>query len=521
MRGHVSAVRAGALIMAMIVTPQVCASTQTGTGDPVRENFEDWCGWDIERWVEFVDEVRTFNSFRLPTPGTGEEPWGVFWNSLQNPMAARPYCAYAGSQPYGAFVIEPHDPPQHTNRPGFGIESNNMYGVWSFWDSEFIVRVRRLDGVVASGPTLPYWFIYIFDYWGSDWLGIEQWRDGDGTERAWAGIYGSAGSDDQEFTPLPDSIDNWQWVRFKHVAETNTFSIATAPFCGDWITRVERTVDDLFLRRLSVQMYMQVEDTGDQTVTITQPGFFGPINPAFHTGGEPGRLCRSADTEVGEQVVDPFGVVCVGADTQVGVVNEIDGQGLVEDWCSFPSGWEFLVQENMDVVGECANFWRRLAFRPDQASGIEQANVRSLYEITMRDHWVAFRLKPTPGASPSGSVEFFDPSGDAFLSITWSGSVVDMSAFGSSTAQNWFTGSYDPSGAHAWIRFRHDATTNTMYLETAPFCGPWVVRDSGTIDAPVNRLRIDIRHTVQPGSGVGSVGPIYLLPTNPGNGGGS
>jgi len=49
---------------------------------------------------------------------------------------------------------------------------------------------------------------------------------------------------------------------------------------------------------------------------------------------------------------------------------------------------------------------------------------------------------------------------------------------------------YDPDGAHAWIRFRHDPATDVWGIDTAPFCGEWTEQVTAVITTRPSRQKL-------------------------------
>ena len=207
--------------------------------------------------------------------------------------------------------------------------------------------------------------------------------------------------------------------------------------------------------------------------------------------------------------------ICAGLGGFAGNV----GGGEIGDWCDFPAGWSVFQSTalEIDVSGHCTCWGGQLIWTPvDTGYTSEGWRSDARFDLTGADLW--WRMRLPQGSSPFGFVTFLDGEPDTGVdNRTWirfepAATRLDLFIQGDTVDEYIRITGYEPDGAHAWMRMVHDADTDLLELQTAPYCGNWTTRLSATMDSPMSDLHIEILQEVDTGTAPGWMSTIHVAP---------
>jgi len=221
--------------------------------------------------------------------------------------------------------------------------------------------------------------------------------------------------------------------------------------------------------------------------------------------------------------------LCQGLDTEVGL-QPFAG----ETWCTWPTP-KWVVRSdwgdfNATTAGHCANFGGAWVVTPSDPftnaangaitnpPGDGSGGAGYDMDINGVTMWMRVRPPTATGVHRRGFWEI-NWAGDSpffFILIEYGEgptySYLDLMFAGLGSDEYVRLSPYDPA-AHAWWRVRHNATTGALALDTAPFCGEWTERLSGTLDDRIPPVAMTFVHdmsTVTPDATITDATPGWF-----------
>jgi len=223
--------------------------------------------------------------------------------------------------------------------------------------------------------------------------------------------------------------------------------------------------------------------------------------------------------------------LCQGLDTEVGL-QPFAG----ETWCTWPTPKWVTRQDwgdfNATTGAHCANFGGAWVVTPSDPftnaangaistpPGNNFGTGGAGYDMNINGVTMWMRVRPptATGAHRRGFWEI-NWAGDSpffFILIEYGEgptySYLDLMFAGLGSDEYVRLSPYDPA-AHAWWRVRHNATTGALALDTAPFCGAWTERLSGTLNSRIPPVAMSLVHdlfTITPGDTVTGATPGWF-----------